>query len=232
MLRRPRNLQAGEVAVCVRLAVARPSLRRPATQRRHRLPTQSVHKITARAHAHFWSAGPSVGPPYSYSSRLALYGWVSRCSCNTSTIFGQRVRAITVETAARQTATIVSRSSKRRPTAASFVSPPQPSQIVVSPQFGVNSDIDAAALVRLAVKRAATFEVVPLVGDFLCKGGPIVRAWCSAQLTSADNKAIARSVLVEKERSMRNDPLFGFRQLVDIADKAHSPGINDPTKAV
>ena len=31
---------------------------------------------------------------------------------------------------------------------------------------------------------------------------------------------------------MRNDSLFGFRQLVDIADKALSPGINDPTTAV
>ncbi len=31
---------------------------------------------------------------------------------------------------------------------------------------------------------------------------------------------------------MREDVLFGIRQLVDVADKALSPGINDPTTAV
>ena len=35
-----------------------------------------------------------------------------------------------------------------------------------------------------------------------------------------------------KERSMQQDPEFGVRQLVDIAERALSPGINDPTTAV
>jgi uncharacterized membrane protein len=35
-----------------------------------------------------------------------------------------------------------------------------------------------------------------------------------------------------KERSMPQDPEFGVRQLVDIAERALSPGINDPTTAV
>ncbi|HSF99182.1 MAG TPA: DUF2254 domain-containing protein [Ornithinibacter sp.] len=34
-----------------------------------------------------------------------------------------------------------------------------------------------------------------------------------------------------KERSMPQDPEFGVRQLVDIAERALSPGINDPTTA-
>ena len=35
-----------------------------------------------------------------------------------------------------------------------------------------------------------------------------------------------------RERSLMQDPLFGVRQLVDIAERALSPGINDPTTAV
>ena len=31
---------------------------------------------------------------------------------------------------------------------------------------------------------------------------------------------------------MEGDPAFGFRQLVDIAERALSPGVNDPTTAV
>ncbi len=35
-----------------------------------------------------------------------------------------------------------------------------------------------------------------------------------------------------KDRTMQQDPEFGVRQLVDIAERALSPGINDPTTAV
>ncbi|NHA68041.1 DUF2254 domain-containing protein [Phycicoccus flavus] len=35
-----------------------------------------------------------------------------------------------------------------------------------------------------------------------------------------------------RERTLQQDPEFGFRQLVDIAERALSPGINDPTTAV
>ena len=35
-----------------------------------------------------------------------------------------------------------------------------------------------------------------------------------------------------RERTMVQDPLFGVRQLVDVAERAISPGINDPTTAV
>lgn len=34
------------------------------------------------------------------------------------------------------------------------------------------------------------------------------------------------------ERTLQQDTAFGFRQLVDIAERALSPGINDPTTAV
>jgi uncharacterized membrane protein len=39
-------------------------------------------------------------------------------------------------------------------------------------------------------------------------------------------------VIFGSERTMQQDPLFGFRILVDIAIKALSAAINDPTTAV
>jgi uncharacterized membrane protein len=39
-------------------------------------------------------------------------------------------------------------------------------------------------------------------------------------------------VVVGTERTPHQDPAFGFRQLVDVAERALSPGINDPTTAV
>jgi uncharacterized membrane protein len=39
-------------------------------------------------------------------------------------------------------------------------------------------------------------------------------------------------VVLSDERSLELDPTFGIRQLVDIALRALSPGVNDPTTAV
>jgi uncharacterized membrane protein len=43
---------------------------------------------------------------------------------------------------------------------------------------------------------------------------------------------VRRSIRSGKERSVATNPAFGIRQLVDIALKALSPGVNDPTTAV
>ena len=45
-------------------------------------------------------------------------------------------------------------------------------------------------------------------------------------------EALYQSVAVGQERTLEQDPTFAFRILVDIASKALSPAINDPTTAV
>ena len=47
-----------------------------------------------------------------------------------------------------------------------------------------------------------------------------------------DATSLKRSVVTAKERSLEQDPSFGIRQLVDIALRALSTGVNDPTTAV
>jgi uncharacterized membrane protein len=37
---------------------------------------------------------------------------------------------------------------------------------------------------------------------------------------------------IKTYRTIEQDPAFGIRQIVDIALKALSPGVNDPTTAV
>jgi len=146
---------------------------------------------------------------------------------------GQRIRAVTIiETAAKETAATLARLSRHRPPYAPFVRPDFHVQIVSAPRHGSVSSVDSGGLVRLGAKIDAVLEVVPLIGDFLCTGAPTVRVWCSRKLEAAEADRIAAAVSIERERSMREDVLFGFRQLVDVADKALSPGINDPTTAV
>jgi uncharacterized membrane protein len=55
---------------------------------------------------------------------------------------------------------------------------------------------------------------------------------CDRGPAHVDVAAVAAAFSLGRERTMQEDVAFGFRQLVDIAEKALSPGINDPTTAV
>lgn len=77
----------------------------------------------------------------------------------------------------------------------------------------------------------------PTVGDHLLEGGALAWVWREEgsdpvepdeELTSA----IRDAVQAGRERSMNQDVAYGIRQLVDIAVRALSPGVNDPNSAV
>lgn len=67
------------------------------------------------------------------------------------------------------------------------------------------------------------------MGDFVLEGTPF--ASVRGSFAGRDRKALERSCVIGTERTMRQDPGFGIQQLTDIALRALSPGINDPTTA-
>ena len=73
-------------------------------------------------------------------------------------------------------------------------------------------------------------EFVPQVGDFVAVDEPLFNLYGGAQ--SIDEDTLRASVAFGSERTMDQDPTFAFRIVVDIALKALSPAINDPTTAV
>lgn len=85
-------------------------------------------------------------------------------------------------------------------------------------------------LVRLAREFDAIVELVPQVGDFITTGDPLFRVAKGRLPISED--AFRGCVAVGPERTIDQDPRFVFRILVDMASKALSPAINDPTTAV
>lgn len=91
--------------------------------------------------------------------------------------------------------------------------------------------IDYRKLVAWAAKHDAVVTVDRSVGEFLVEGQPLLRVWWDGELDDADCRALRSAVEVRTERELHQDVAFGFRQLVDIADRALSPGINDPATA-
>src|SRR5439155_20740224 len=77
---------------------------------------------------------------------------------------------------------------------------------------------------------ACTIEVVPQVGDFVASDDPVFRLYGDSSGISP--KQLLRHIALERERTLEQDPAFAFRIIVDIASKALSPAINDPTTAV
>ena len=70
-----------------------------------------------------------------------------------------------------------------------------------------------------------------MVGDFLATGEDMCRVYGDAT-EAVDATVLRRYVSLGSERTLTQDPIFGFRIIVDIAAKALSPAINDPTTAV
>lgn len=95
---------------------------------------------------------------------------------------------------------------------------------------GVVQSLDIETLLDLATRADCTIEVVPQVGDFVASDDPVFRLYGGgSEIRSGD---ILQHIALERERTLEQDPAFAFRIIVDIASKALSPAINDPTTAV
>lgn len=73
-------------------------------------------------------------------------------------------------------------------------------------------------------------EVVPQVGDFIATDEPLFSLYSGAVSLNEEN--LRSAIAFGPERTMEQDPTFAYRIIVDIALKALSPAINDPTTAV
>jgi uncharacterized membrane protein len=78
--------------------------------------------------------------------------------------------------------------------------------------------------------RVARLEVRP--GDFLFPGLPLLSLWPRVPLEPRRRERLHAALAMGRERTMQQDVLYGVRQLVDMALKALSPGINDVTTAL
>ncbi|WP_404312286.1 DUF2254 domain-containing protein [Agrococcus terreus] len=106
---------------------------------------------------------------------------------------------------------------------------------VAAVEHGSVVELDHRGLVARAAEHDAIIEVLPQVGDFVVEGRIALRVWRPADAPELDEAVVDRIrglVAVEQDRRSEQDPALGVRKLVDIAERALSPGVNDPTTAV
>jgi uncharacterized membrane protein len=88
----------------------------------------------------------------------------------------------------------------------------------------------AVELVEAARRADCVIEMIPQVGDFVPNGDPLFRIYPADRDVNAGS--LRQMVAFGAERTLEQDPAFSFRIMVDIASRALSPAINDPTTAV
>lgn len=99
---------------------------------------------------------------------------------------------------------------------------------VTSERSGYLQAIDEGRLFELAREWDTTIELLHRIGDFVPEGTPLARLGTEPP----DEDALRACVTMGSRRTTQQDPAFAFRQLVDVGEKALSPGVNDPTTAV
>jgi uncharacterized membrane protein len=90
--------------------------------------------------------------------------------------------------------------------------------------------IQVEELVELAKESGAVIEVLAAVGDTVLEMTPLLRVHAARQ--PLDEQRLKSAFEIGDERTFDQDPKYALRLLVDIAIKALSPAINDPTTAV
>ncbi|MFI7007778.1 DUF2254 domain-containing protein [Streptomyces sp. NPDC050145] len=106
---------------------------------------------------------------------------------------------------------------------------PETGRVAYRGRAGVLRDVNIARLVHAARRQGVVLRVLPRIGDFVVPGTPLLAVHGGA---APSPRALGRCVSVGVERTFHQDLGFGLRVLADIALRALSPAVNDPTTAV
>lgn len=90
--------------------------------------------------------------------------------------------------------------------------------------------LDLRHLLRCAVEAGALVEIVPAIGDAVIAGDRLAVVRGATRPLAAAR--LRDGCWLGAERTIDNDPAYSIRLLVDIAIRALSPAVNDPTTAV
>jgi uncharacterized membrane protein len=107
----------------------------------------------------------------------------------------------------------------------------QPSLRVRAGGSGAIQAFDTNGLVRWASRHECVLSFPRAVGDYVDAGSPLVLVHGAISDPAAEEELRGMFAL-GIERTIDQDPAFAMRIVVDIAIKALSPAINDPTTAV
>ena len=116
--------------------------------------------------------------------------------------------------------------------AGGYVGEEPPELVVSSVRAGSVQAMDARGLARFAREHGCLVVVRPAVGDFVPEGAAVFDVYGGGGLDATAEGRLRSMIVLGVERTIEQDPAFAIRVMVDIAIRALSPAVNDPTTAV
>lgn len=92
--------------------------------------------------------------------------------------------------------------------------------------------IDLDSMLAWAHRHKTVLKIGPQPGDFITSGDQLVHVSPAHEDQDEFELQVQKWFLLGSERTGEQDARYGFRQLVEIAVRALSPGINDPFTAL
>ncbi len=110
---------------------------------------------------------------------------------------------------------------------------PNPSEVaVLSSESGYIRFVDTRRLVAIAKHYHVTIRVLRRVGHFIPAGIPLMMVSKGSRLSPEGIAELLAAFDLGPTRTLQQDVEFGVLQIVDVALKAISPAVNDPTTAI
>jgi uncharacterized membrane protein len=106
--------------------------------------------------------------------------------------------------------------------------PETASDCVRATTSGFVQAIDVAALVA-SLPSGMVARVDTWIGHFVAEGNRVVTYWTASEVEPPEG--LEKAITIGETRTVEQDPGLGIRQLVDVALRALSPGVNDPATA-
>ena len=108
----------------------------------------------------------------------------------------------------------------------------EPTLVVRSKTSGALQAIDDEGLLAWATHHDAVIVMRHGVGDFVSSDAVLLEAYGTTAFPRVAERRLAGRLALGIERTIDQDPAFALRILVDVAIRALSPAVNDPTTAV
>ena len=115
---------------------------------------------------------------------------------------------------------------------AAAVLPAGPGTAIAANGGGYVQAIGIDAVLEVAEKHDLLVALEHGVGGFVLPGELVARVWPRDRAVAAVEEAVRSSYVLGHERTPNQDVEFGFIGIADIAMRALSPGIHDPTTAI
>lgn len=108
----------------------------------------------------------------------------------------------------------------------------QEAQTVLTDQTGYMQRMDAAGLIELAREHDLLIKLLHRPGGFVVAGGALARAWPPEHIDADLADKLRGLFAIGLQSTQRGNVEFAIAQLVQIAVRALSPGVNDPFTAM